>query len=139
MNITKTYPSKIDTWLVVLLAAIFLPLMALPFFTGDWMTMFFMVPLTAFIIHMFLNTYYTIAGEILTVKSGFVVNLAVDIMAIRKIEETNNVISSPATSLDRLEIIYNKFDSVIISPENKAGFIADILAINPNAEVKYKN
>ncbi len=139
MQVTKTYRSKTDTWLVMIITIIFLPLMIMPFFTGDWMTLFLIVPIAVFIIHLFRNTYYTINGETLTARSGFMVNINVDIMMIRKMEETNNMISSPATSLDRLEIFYNKFDSVIISPGNKADFIADILAINPNVEVKYKS
>ena len=57
----------------------------------------------------------------------------------KKITETNNALSSPATSLDRLEITYGKFDSVIISPKQKQEFINDITTLNPNVEVKFKN
>jgi hypothetical protein len=42
--------------------------------------------------------------------------------------------SSPALSLDRIEIFYNKFDSVIISPKNKADFVAELKSINPAIE-----
>jgi len=38
-------------------------------------------------------------------------------------------------SLDRLEIFYNRFDSVVISPEDKAGFIAELTKLNPEIEV----
>ena len=46
--------------------------------------------------------------------------------------------SAPANSFDRIEIIYNKFDSIIISPENKQQFIESLLVINPDIKVKYK-
>jgi hypothetical protein len=62
--------------------------------------------------------------------------LNIDIHQIKRIEETNSPLSSPAASFDRIEITYNKFDSVIISPKEKLGFIQDILQINPSIEVK---
>ncbi|MFC3199468.1 PH domain-containing protein [Parapedobacter deserti] len=52
-----------------------------------------------------------------------------------QIEETRTLISAPAPSLDRLEIFYNKFDSIVISPKDKQGFIADLLKLNPEIEV----
>ena len=47
-------------------------------------------------------------------------------------------ISSPATSIDRLEITYGKYDSVIISPKLKQQFINEITTLNPKVEVKFK-
>lgn len=44
------------------------------------------------------------------------------------------MLSSPALSLDRLEVFYNKFDSVIISPQNKEDFIVALQNINPAIE-----
>ena len=46
-------------------------------------------------------------------------NTNIDIKSIRKIIETYNPLSSPAASIDRLEIFYNKFDSILISPKDK--------------------
>ncbi|MEG0697900.1 MAG: PH domain-containing protein, partial [Algoriella sp.] len=63
-------------------------------------------------------------------KSGFLVNKKIDINSITKISKTNNPISSPALSLDRIEIFYNKYDSVIISPKNEQEFIQDLQKIN---------
>jgi cytosine/uracil/thiamine/allantoin permease len=84
---------------------------------------------------MFFNTTYTIKNqETLAVKCGWFVNISMDIQFIRKIVNTRSVLSSPALSLDRIEIFYNKFDSVIISPQNKANFIAELKSINPAIE-----
>ena len=57
---------------------------------------------------------------------------------ISKITETNNLFSSPATSLDRLSLTYNQFDGVMISPKDKQEFIKHLLQINPAIEVVYK-
>lgn len=138
MRVSKTYYSKIDSWLIILFAAIFLVGMIIPLLEGDWLGVCIVLPTAVFVIHLLTNTYYAINGSLLIVKSGFIINTTIEIANIRKIEETKSMISSPAASLDRLEIFYNKYDSIIISPKNKAEFIAAILAVNNNIEVKYK-
>ncbi len=90
---------------------------------------------SVFVVHVFATTGYQIDGKQLRIKSSFIVNKHIDIQTIRKISRSNNFISSPATSLDRLELCYNKFDSILISPEDKEGFIRELKAINPNIEV----
>ncbi len=105
---------------------------------GDWKGALILTPIAAFIIHILTGTRYTITGTTLKVKAGFIINISVDIMTIKAISETDSILSAPATSLDRLEITYNKYDSVVISPKNKAEFISDILAINSQVAVTYK-
>jgi hypothetical protein len=85
-----------------------------------------------------MTTNYTIENGKLTIKCGFFYNKTIDINTIKKIAETNNPLSSPGTSLDRLEIVYGKFDSIIISPKKKKEFISDIEKLNPSVEVKLK-
>ena len=93
----------------------------------------------AFIAHLFLTTYYQVNGSTLRVKSGFVVDKTIKIDSITQIKETNNPISSPAISIDRIVISYNKYDSVIISPKEKKAFINHLTQINPNIRVILKN
>ncbi|MNT89404.1 hypothetical protein D3C72_2301220 [compost metagenome] len=88
---------------------------------------------------MFSTTFYTIENEKLYIKSGFLVNISLEIKQIKKISETNTIMSAPAVSFDRLEILYNKFDTVVISPKEKVQFIEAIKKINPQVEVKLKN
>jgi hypothetical protein len=80
------------------------------------------------------NTCYTISNNILKVKSGFLLNRSIPIESIKKIVPTKTIFSAPALSFDRLEVFYNKYDSVVISPENKDDFIADLQKINPAIE-----
>jgi len=63
-------------------------------------------------------------------------NGKIDISSIRKIEATNNIISSPAASFDRLEIFYKTYESIIVSPKNKDEFLSDLTRINPKIEIK---
>lgn len=104
----------------------------------NWASIIVQLLAFAFVVHLFLTTNYTIENESLKVKSGFMVNKTIDIQSIKKISETNNMLSSPATSLDRLEITYGKFDSVLISPKLKREFIERIKALNSNVEIVLK-
>jgi hypothetical protein len=136
---SKTYKSRLDNWLVAVMVIPFLTVIILSLFRGHWLGIIIVLPVIAFIAHMFATTDYTINENTLLVRSGFFVKISVDIMAIKSIAETNTILSAPATSLDRLEITYNKYDSVVISPKNKAEFIADILAINSDVKVTYRS
>lgn len=101
-----------------------------------WFGLAIILILTALIIHMVLTTYYQIEDRVLKIKSGFLLNKTVAIGSIRKIMETKSPLSSAATSPDRLEIMYNKNDSIIISPKDRAGFINELKTINPGIEVE---
>lgn len=99
--------------------------------------MYILLPVTIFIVYVFQSIHYLVGENVLIVKSAFGMKTTVTINSIRKIKETNNPISSPAASLDRIEIFYEK-QSVIISPKQKTEFINHLLSINPGIEVIYK-
>jgi len=88
-----------------------------------------------FIVHLITTTFYQIDGNKLQIKSGFIVNKLIAIDSIRKIQKSNSLFSSPAASLDRLEVFYNKYDSVLISPKYKQEFLAELRKINPAIEI----
>lgn len=89
-----------------------------------------------FIVHLITNTYYQIEHSALRIKSGFIINKLIAINSIRKIQKSNSIFSSPAASLDRLEIFYNKYDSILISPKDKQEFLAQLRNINPAIEIQ---
>ncbi len=133
----KTYKSKIDLWLLVLLIVAFGgPLIYMTLREPHWFAVVWL-PITVMVIYSVTTIQYVIAGDMLLIKSiGF--SSAIPIKSIRRIEETNSLLSSPAASLDRLEMVYNRYDSVLVSPKDKSGFINDLKAINPEIEVKMK-
>lgn len=99
----------------------------------NWGGAIVLISVTIFILSFLFRTYYEVEGKNLKIVSGFIFKKEIDIMSIRKIEKTNNPLSSPALSLkDRIEIYYSKFDSVIISPERQSEFIATLKLINKN-------
>lgn len=87
------------------------------------------------VIHLLTTTYYQVLDNQLRIRSGLFFDKMLDITAIKRIEATRTLISAPATSLDRLELLYNRYDSVIVSPADKEGFINDLLTRKPDIEV----
>ncbi|TDQ78094.1 PH domain-containing protein [Sphingobacterium yanglingense] len=135
------FKSKISKGLLILLlvAILLAPAIMLYHHTHVWEAIILLLLTSAICLPSLLNTRYTIEENTLKIRSGIFYKKDLAIDSIRKIVETNNMISSPAASLDRLELFYNSFDSVLISPKDKAGFIRTIQAINPEVEVIYKS
>lgn len=107
-------------------------------FNNLWLMFFFILLVLAFIGYSLLTISYMITGTTLKVKYSLFFETVIDIASIKSVKETNNPLSSPAASLDRLEIIY-KNGSILISPKDKSGFINHLLAINLSIEVKLKS
>jgi len=135
----RVYPSKkgfviyIPLLLIIIVEAVYIS-------TGlYWGAVLLMLIMGVSYIPMLVNTRYTIINdETLKIKCGLFLNQTIEIKSIRKIEDTRTVLSSPALSLDRIEIFYNKFDSVIVSPENKTDFVVELQSLNPAIEYRDK-
>jgi hypothetical protein len=126
----KIYRSKIDWWLMLIVYGAFV----FPIVEGIRMKQYIMslvfVGIILLISVLFYTTRYTIEGENLLIW-----RTKIDIKSIRKIYKTRNPLSSPALSIDRIAIVYNKFDEVLISPADRAAFVQELVAINPAIEV----
>ena len=132
----STYRSKPGWQFILPLAIILGGFGFIVIYNKVWFGLVIILILASLITHMFLTTYYQIEDQVVRIKSGFLLNKTIAIGSIRKITATKNPPSSPATSLDRLEIMYNKSDSIIISPKDKTGFINELKTINPGIEVE---
>lgn len=131
----KRFYSKIGLEVVI-------PIGLIPGVTGTlmviqkaWPAVAIILVTLLFIVHLLTTTFYQIEGSNLQIKSGFIVNKLIAIDSIRKIQKSNSLFSSPAASLDRLEVFYNKYDSVLISPKYKQEFLAELRKINPAIEI----
>ena len=119
----KRYKSKIGLELVIPLTLIFGTTLFLQLIVEqNLLAIAIVVLIIILIVYMFVTTHYTINGDILEIKCGFTFKETVDIKTIKSISETNTILSAPATSIDRIEIQYGKFDSVVISPKQKLEF-----------------
>lgn len=74
-----------------------------------------------FVFWIYFGTFYEVDREYLYVISG-PITWRIKLTEINEIKETNDIISSPALSSDRLKIKFGR-KSIMISPENKEAFV----------------
>lgn len=130
------YKSSVSKGLVVFITLGLGASFSLMLYSHLWWMAGLMMILWIFIMHMLYTTTYQVTGNDLLISCGFFYRKSIDISTIRSIRATNNILSSPAASFDRLEIRFNKFDSILISPKDKTGFVKQLLELNPAIEVK---
>ncbi len=73
---------------------------------------------------------YQITEDDLVIKGLLMKTIKIKLETIKKVEYSKNYISSPAGSLKRLEVYYNKYDSIVISPKDRKAFIDEIVSRN---------
>lgn len=102
-----------------------------------WLSSLFFLVFTA-IIRLLFSIRYEVEKDQLLIFSGIGKPLAIAIAEIRSVEASRSPISSPAASMERLEITYGKYDAVYISPDDRKGFIRALLNINPSIKVQLR-
>lgn len=134
----KEFKSKVGYGILVPVLLLLAGFMLLPIIMEapieETLTMVAIIlPAMAFILHIFFKTTYRINDKNeLLINCGFFYNSMVEISKIKSINRTRNPISAPAASMDRIALKYGKWDTVIISPKDKTGFVQELLKINPN-------
>lgn len=88
---------------------------------------------------LYFTTYYEIQEDILII-SMFFYKTKIKISEINVLKHSNSIIKTnlykPGFHHKGIEILYHKYDDIFISPENRDEFIAQLLEINPNIEIK---
>lgn len=128
------YRSKIGVEIVALLAAGMIPgfITTLADDKQDKSEVLcILIPIYILVFGLILSTRYKIDGNMLRIYVLVFPYKPIDITTITKIKETNNPISAPATSIDRLGITHSK-GYMLVSPKDKPGFIAALQHINPD-------
>jgi hypothetical protein len=88
-----------------------------------WLPLIATVLVAAIVIWVLLSTYYEFKGDALVAHSG-PFSWRIPIKEISGVRESRSVRSGPALSMDRLEIIFGDGCVLLISPLDKAGFLA---------------
>ncbi|WP_445509581.1 PH domain-containing protein [Rossellomorea marisflavi] len=125
------YPSKVDLWLAILiwgsmLGTIGIGLYAIFYESSSfWEVMFLLLSCVLFPMFMLwvcFTTYYLLSDTHLIIRYGpFKKTIPLD--SITSVKKMSNPISSPALSLKRIEILYDRYDMVLISPKDRDEFI----------------
>ncbi|MGZ6240495.1 MAG: PH domain-containing protein [Syntrophales bacterium] len=138
----RIYPSKRDGWIVTLLWSVVTIML---FAAGNlWrapapfafrlMISVLLILVAAFVLWTLYGTRYTLTERTLIVQSG-PFRWVIDLESITEVFPTRNSLSSPACSLDRLHIRYGKSRGIMLSPQDKAGFLRDLVVISPGLKL----
>ncbi|MCH8501886.1 MAG: PH domain-containing protein [Aliidiomarina sp.] len=130
----RVYTSKIDTWFVLVLVAIvsvFFIVFVSVLMTGQIRAIMLAIPAlivgAGFPLWLMKSTNYTLNDTNLIVRCG-PFKWQVPVNQIQSVTPTSNPLSSPALSLDRLQINYGRWGTIMISPKDKEAFIQDLEA-----------
>ncbi|MBU3671160.1 MAG: hypothetical protein FGM43_01330 [Sinobacteraceae bacterium] len=125
------YYSAIDSWLVFVMGvAMLVSLYACwTLMNGGWPLLLLALPVgmlgIALPLWVLLDTHYTLSPTSLDVRCGpFKTRIALD--QIREVSEVRSLLSSSALSIDRLEITYNLYQSIMISPRDRRQFFGEL-------------
>ena len=130
---TAWFPSKVDWWLAALLVAA--PVIAFASFValllsgeGWWGGLLSLVLILVIYLVLVLPMRYGLDEQTLIIRHGLV-KQRLPLARIESVRPTRNPLSSPALSLDRLNVRYGAgfFRSVMISPADRDRFL-DFLA-----------
>lgn len=138
MSASVIFRSKISVWFTI---SVVLPLgfAVVMAFLDPWYVSLTMLPVLVLSVPIYFRTYYKIRDiNQLNVVCGLFYNKTFSIDDIVSLRPTSNVMSSPALSLDRLEIRFRDKKTVLISPVKPDQFIALLCSINPAIEVRKK-
>ena len=125
--------------LFLIISPIFFPdlgvWMAPDFLDKQWIKIAILSAIGLFLLWIWFKTGYTIEDGLVTIQVG-PFKKKIRIEEIQSIRETKNPFSSPALSVDKLEINYARFETVAISPKNKKAFVRLLLKQNPAIKMK---
>lgn len=126
------HASKVDAWLVLVTALTVATsaIAAWVMIREGGVPAVVMVPVTLLLgaglpLWVLRGTRYELTPGRLLIRCG-PFRWTVPLKEIRAVEPTRNPLSSPALSLDRLRIDYGRGSSVMISPRDKARFLAEL-------------
>ena len=133
------YKSKVDWWLgailgVAMIASALAGLKALSTNTPNAIWAAALIGGVGLVLPLvsLLSTRYVIQDQQLVVRSGLF-KWRIPINEISGITPTSDPIASAALSLDRLRITYGQAKSLLISPRDKDGFLAQIASLRRGA------
>jgi len=133
----RTYRSRIDVWILLILGASMCAAIAGLVATGlqkgalpAAQAFFILLGASGFVAWLIFGTSYTLESDRLVVRSG-PISWKIPLAEITSIEQSRGFArlkSGPALSMDRLTITYRGGKQLNISPADKPGFLKEIAA-----------
>lgn len=140
-KMNRIFYSKVDWWYYVLIGVMGGAMVYL-FWIKEILVAFIFMAITSFMIRMLTNMRYVVTSDdILVIEYGlqFLKPIRIPLTDIVRIERKFNPVSSPALSLDRIEVYFRKGKlilSVCISPKNWEDMVKALQKRNGNISYK---
>lgn len=138
------FPSRVDIWLAVLVWSTMLGTIGVGIIAlfqlegqifGAIVLLLVTVGLPCFLLWMWIKTYYVIEAPHLIIHFGpFKKKILLE--SITKVKKMTSPYSGPALSLRKIEIYYNRFDFIYISPKNRDEFISILKKYCPHIKIE---
>jgi len=129
----ETYRSTVEWLILIPLGLILSALLVYMIWNAIWIGVIGTAIFSLFLVYIYMDTSYELTSDQkLKIKSGFLYHKEIYIKSIKKIRPTRNHIASPALSGDRIEIQFNRYERVLISPGERARFIDRLKKVNPS-------
>ncbi len=128
----QRFESKVDTWYFVVMAGVLLlsGFIAVPaMLAGKWWTGIFLGAGPALLIWNWRSTSYVVSSDTLAVRC-LLLRKKIPLATVTALRASRDLRSSPALSLDRIEVL-SSGASVLVSPKDKAAFIRAIRRAQP--------
>lgn len=122
----KIFKSAVDNWYYIIVVAVPATVLVPIFFSyptsADYVAIAIALLATGLPIWLLWSTDYRIQDDALLIRSG-PFRWRISLSEIQEVEPSRSLLSSPALSIDRLRISYGNNRSILVSPEDKSGFI----------------
>lgn len=131
------FPSKKDIWMAIpiwILIIIFLRMLYATMTQVSLIGIFISLIIISFMGATWFHTRYKIENDLLIIHFGFI-KKTINIKGIKSIRETTNPFASPALSIRKIEINYDKYETVQISPKDIHLFIDELQKRNSDIRV----
>lgn len=125
------YKPAYGFWLVGPAIAVVAGVGILVMIANLWLGILILLFSGTYIGYVYSNSCYIIDNDALYISCGRLYNKKIDIAEIRKIEELFSLLSQPAFTYNRLDILYKKFETIQISPKEQEKFVNQLTAMNP--------
>jgi hypothetical protein len=136
----KTFRSKIDMLILVPVILVLAGVGVYMIVNGILIGEIAIGLVVLFIFYTYVYTSYVVTDDNkLKIRSGFLYNQEIYIKSIKKVRPTKNHRASPALSSDRLEISYNRYGRVVVSPNNKTEFLRELKVVNPRIRIEERS
>lgn len=131
----KLFKSRKDTMIGIVTFIVPTATLILSFKDANWLAGMISIMLFSVMLYIWLSAVYFVSPTHLRIRFFFS-NISIPIENIKSIKRKTSYLAGSGLSKKRLEINYNTYDSISISPIEEEIFLRELLNSNPAISVR---